>query len=460
MPQTELGAAVTRFIKAIPGDLLPPKKTLDAIYRALEGDFGPQDSAVVSLLLGPAFSWGSELNTKPRKLVWPEDHGMHMDIANGWYYLVSNLKVVGEEGVRIAVITIPMRTTSVPRVIREELDWSPLDAQVVDSNVKMTLVTPDGSVNVRRELNVQAGIDDGLELEYQPFRVVVGGDSLVGGEDDPFPLDGQMHAHYEGDSKGGPVTIDLNHQRIEAYFLEGDEGYVPITDKAGYLYYSAAQLQTTGMITYAGRQFEVTGVSWFDHQWGVEPPEPEAADHRPLPALPARASGLIPAGAGKSYIGWVWFAFNFEDGTSLTLAGALGSLQPRPPEIFVWGKIVQGETARATVVDGYVSLTDYMTSPQTGAEWPCGWEFKLHEPEAGESFPITMKATPWAKDQLGMFASLQEFWEGGADVVGWDLPVGEPGVILNGVGFCEAVGYEPADSYVKRALEFLEREPR
>lgn len=436
MPQTELGAAVTRFLDVLPGDLLPPKETLDVIYAAAAGDFGPQESTVVTQLLGAASLWGSELIEGPRELVWPEDHGMHMDVANGWYYVVSNLRVAGEEGMRIAVITIPMRITSVPRAIREELGWTPLDAQVVDSNVKMTVVTPDGSVNVRRDLNVQAGIDhSGLELEYQPFRVVVGRDSLAGGEDDPLPRGGQMHAHYEGNAEGGPVTIDLYHQRPEPYFLEGEKGFFPIVKgKAGYLYYSAAQLKTSGTIAYGGRELEVTGVSWFDHQWGVGPPE--------------------PGGGGKDYIGWVWFAFNFDDGTSLTLAGAVQSLQPLPEKIGVWGKIVHPGTAETTIVEGFVFLTEYMTSPQTNAKWPCGWEFELY-PEGGGGSPLTVKVTPWADDQLGMFASLEEFWEGGVDVVALNLPKGEPGVILEGVGFCEAVGFEPADSYVQRALDFL-----
>lgn len=453
MTQTKLGAGVAKFVESIPADYIPTELR-QAILRATQGNFGPQDSVVVSQLLGTASSWGSELIRGPRPLNWPQDHGMHMDVAWGWYFLVSNLEVIGEEGVKIAVVTVPMRHTSVSRSTREELGWTPLDAQVVDSNVKMTIVSPDDSVNVLRAVNVQAGIDGRLKLEYRPFQVAVGQDSLRGSQDEPFPLE----AHYEGESNAGPVMIDLRHERVDPYFLQGEDGYIPISEKpekAGFLYYSAAQLKTRGKIYYAGRRFEVAGVSWFDHQWGVGPPEPQSEGAPP--ALPPRVRSLVPAQAEASY-GWVWFAFNFEDGTALTLAaGHAPPPLPEPCELFTFGKLVLPGTAQTIPVEGKVVLTEFMTHEEAQTRWPCGWELGLRKVGSEGPLEMTVKATPWAKDQFSEFASLQQFWEGGVDVVASDLVGRQPGVILTGVGFCESVGFEPADSYVKRALEFLER---
>jgi predicted secreted hydrolase len=434
--QTELGAGVAKFLDSIPPEFRRDPELFEVLQRATQGNFGPRESAVVSVALGSAASWDSPLIQAARPLIWPADHGMHMDVEREWYFLVSSLEVRGREDMKIALVTIPMRNTSVSPPIREELGWTPLDAQVVDSNVKMTIVTPGESIDVLRETNVQAGICGGLELDYRPFRTVIGRDSLIGGEDDPFPFLGQLQAHYEGGSEGKPVTIDLKHERIEPYFLQGENGYIPISDEAGYLYYSAAQLKTDGAVVYDGERHEVTGVSWFDHQWGCAAPAPVAQ--------PRSAS-----------YGWVWFAFNFEDGSALTLVGPHG-LPPitEPTKLPVWGKLVSRETAQTLDIEGRVLLTEYMASPRTGASWPCGWEFALKEVGSVGEPQLTVNVTPWAKDQLGMFASLVEFWEGGVSVVATDL--NKPGVILRGVGFCESVGFETPKSYVERARRFLE----
>jgi predicted secreted hydrolase len=423
-----------KFLDSIPEQFRNPT-TFPALRMTADlPDFSPQHVSVIGMCLGSALSCGSDLNLGGRTLVWPEDHGMHQRVANEWYFLVSNLSVAGSED-RIALVTVPMRHTAAPPTLRYELGWSDLDAQVIDSNVKLTIVGGDGEVtNVLRPVNVQSGLSGDLALSTTPFAAAIGPDELAGAADEPYP----MRTHY----KGPYLTIDLEHARGASYFFQGDHGYIPTsaTNPAGYLYYSAPQIRTTGTIVYLGVTYDVSGVSWFDHQWGTAAPTP------PDPS--------------STTSGWIWFGFNFDDGSAVTFMAPHDTAAPDPDKFNGFGTYVPPTTADSipppagpvdgTLIAGQVTITDHMVSPVTGATWPCGWEFAVADAVGGGS-PFTIVATPWAKDQLGMFASLQEFWEGGADLV----RTNPDGVTIKGRGFCESVGFEPFANYWKRVLAFF-----
>jgi predicted secreted hydrolase len=425
MAANALGAGMGEFLEKIPPELAPPadvfKVLRDAVSRE---DFTPQDATVVGACLGSARAWLSELVHGPRELVFPTDHGVHFDVAAGWYFLVSNLTIEGGDGGRIAVVSIPMRMTAAPPPVRDRLGWSPLDAQVMESQLRLTIETPAGPpVNVRRTYDVRSGVLGGLELDASPFLVEIGPDALRGADTSPFP----MTATYEDEASD--LSVQLVHTATEPLFLQGTDGYVPASGGAGYLYYSVAQLRTTGTIVYQGESYAVSGPSWFDHQWGAGAAEPREAP--------------------QETTGWVWFAFNLDNGTAITLSGGHGP-PPVPDEIPVTGKLVAAGSGEAADITGTLTLTDRVTSPYTGSDgWPAGWQFQI-DLEGTPWLEIT--AVPWATDQFGMFSSLVEYWEGGVDVTVQDLRV--PATV-QGVGFCESVGFEPTESYGARALAYL-----
>jgi predicted secreted hydrolase len=426
---------MARFLDSIPESLRDPA-TFGALRAAADSPkFSPQFVPVIDTCLREALASGSELNEAPRAFRWPEDHGMHLDFANEWYFLVSNLTIANGAG-KMALVTVPMRYTAAPPTLRQELGWSDFEAQVVDSVVKLTLVTDERTTSYQRAWNISAGLMGDLELSTAPFKVecdTFGIDRFEGAAYEPFP----MRTFY----KGAFLTVNLEHERGAPYFFQGDRGYMPVApgDRAGYLYYSAPQIRTHGTIEFMATTYEVSGVSWFDHQWGT--------------ATPARPDPT------STRSGWVWFGFNFDDGSAVTFAAPHDPASPKPDTYLGEGKYVPPATSdsipagpiEGTLIAGELTITDHFTSPQTGAIYPCGWDFEIVD-WPSKANPIKITATPWAKNQLGLFASLQEFWEGGADLVKTDAQ----GNQVKGQGFCEAVGFEPFDHYFKRALKFFQ----
>src|SRR4051812_4612698 len=138
--KASLGEGVGKFLDSIP-EQFRNEQYFPTLRRAADlPDFSPQHVSVIDMCLGSALSCGSDLNSGARPFVWPEDHGMHEREANEWYFLVSNLDVTGSD-TRIALVTVPMRHTAAPPTLRGDLGWSDLDAQVIDSNVRVVFIS-------------------------------------------------------------------------------------------------------------------------------------------------------------------------------------------------------------------------------------------------------------------------------------------------------------------------------
>jgi predicted secreted hydrolase len=91
-------------------------------------------------------------------------------------------------------------------------------------------------------------------------------------------------------------AIDLNLQPTRSPILQGDRvlGVKGRGEGNASYYYSIVQQSTQGTITVQGKTYQVTGISWKDHEYST--------------------SSLAP-----STIGWNWFSAQFEDGTALML---------------------------------------------------------------------------------------------------------------------------------------------
>ena len=90
----------------------------------------------------------------------------------------------------------------------------------------------------------------------------------------------------------------------------------------------------------------MTGIAWFDHQWG----------------------DFISVGGG----GWDWFAVNLDDGTDLTLSLVRDADGSYP---LIYGTLVDaaGETRHLDADDFTVEVLGRWVSPRTGADYPAGW---------------------------------------------------------------------------------------
>jgi predicted secreted hydrolase len=152
-------------------------------------------------------------------------------------------------------------------------------------------------------------------------------------------------------------------------------------------YVSRTRLDSAGWWTTGGASEAVTGLSWFDHEWG---------------------SGSI----GRETQGWDWFALHLHDGRDLMLyrlRGAAGSGTP-----FSSGTLVErdGTSVPLGAADFTIEETARWKSARSGATYPARWTLRV--PKAGPALDVV----PLFPDQelVTEKSTRVTYWEGACDV--------------------------------------------
>ncbi len=172
-------------------------------------------------------------------------------------------------------------------------------------------------------------------------------------------------------------------------------------------YYSFTRLKTTGSLTINGEQFEVSGFSWMDHEFG--------------------SSDL-----GADQVGWDWFSIQLEDDTELMLYRM--RLKDGSTDLASSGTVVlaDGRTRHLEVTDFEIESTATWTSPESKATYPSRWRLRL------PSLNLVLDVTPLLADQelRTSRSTIVSYWEGAVVVTG--TKQGKP---MKGHGYVELTGY-------------------
>ena len=179
-------------------------------------------------------------------------------------------------------------------------------------------------------------------------------------------------------------------------------------------YYSFTRLATTGTLSIGTEQFNVTGTTWMDHEFGS-------------------------ADLGPDLVGWDWFSMQLENGTDLMLYRLRrtdGSADPASS-----GTLVDrdGRTQHLTVKDFSMEPTAYWTSPKSTARYPQRWHIVI------PSRHLDLDTIPQlAGQELVTSRSTQvTYWEGAIEVNGV-----AQGTAIKGQGYMELTGY--AERFTKK----------
>ncbi|MGZ8373379.1 MAG: lipocalin-like domain-containing protein [Nitrospira sp.] len=172
-------------------------------------------------------------------------------------------------------------------------------------------------------------------------------------------------------------------------------------------YYSFTRLATTGSLTIDGEQFEVTGLTWMDHEFGS-------------------------AELGTDQVGWDWFSIQLEDDTELMLYRM--RRKDGSSDLASSGTAVSpdGRARHLEVTDFQIESTATWASPESKATYPSRW--KLTVP----LLDLVLDVTPLLADQeLRTSRSTKvSYWEGAVAVTG--TKQGKP---VKGQGYVELTGY-------------------
>ncbi len=269
-----------------------------------------------------------------RTLVFPTDHGAHPEFRTEWWYATGWL-------------ALP--------------DGSPLGFQTTFFRVRTGLGEQNPSAFAPRQLILAhaAIADPRLGRLRHDERAARAGFGLAGYEigrtgawigDWRFE---QTDDGYRAEVRADGFTYTLSLVPDGPPMLNGSAGFstkAPDPRQASY-YYSRPQLGVAGSVTLNGREQEVAGHAWLDHEWSSE---------------------YLPPGAN----GWDWAGLNLDDGSALMafrMRGADGQT--------IWAAASSrqaGGNAQALPPDAVAfEPLRHWRSPRTGIDYPVEWRVRI-----------------------------------------------------------------------------------
>lgn len=307
---------------------------------------------------------------------FPKDHQTHPEFAVEWWYLTANLfDSTGNQ--------YPLQWTLF-RFLNSQSDtpWSNKNAYMAHAKI----ATLNNSWFEERF--ARGGVGN-AGVSASPFTAFM--DDWVWRATSSHLLP----AHLEFSLDGG-ISAKLSLTSDKVPILHGENGY-SIKLKNGTQashYYSQPFIRVSGHILIEGREIEVKGKAWFDHEWS-----PQYFD--------------------KTTLGWDWFSMHLDNGSKLML------FRMRNKEVgdYWSGTFIdqQGKVASIEETDIDAIVSHY--SEVKGKRLPLNWHIKIPK------YALELRISPFKQDQWneGIFS----YYEGAISI---DGPV-------KGYGFIELTGY-------------------
>jgi len=321
---------------------------------------------------------------------FPRDHASHEDYGIEWWYYTGNLQA--KDGRRFGYQLTFFRV-GVARQPVNPSRWA-----------------------VRNLYMTHLAISDIQRQQFHSFeRINRAGIGWAGAATDEYRvwnedwsarLDGHEHVLSASD---GDYKIDLRLGQALPAVIHGENGISqkgPSPGNASH-YYSLTRLQTAGRLTVGGESFEVTGLSWMDHEFGTSFLEEEEA-------------------------GWDWFSIQLDDDRELMLFEIRrgdGQIDPRSS-----GTLIDRDGRATHIRFGEFALasSDVWRSPASQAEYPTAWTIDL----PAYHLKLTARAA-FADQELRTTESTGvTYWEGSINIEG--AADGKP---VSGRGYLEMTGY-------------------
>ncbi|MDF1556180.1 MAG: lipocalin-like domain-containing protein [Deferrisomatales bacterium] len=330
----------------------------------------------------------------PREWSFPRDHGAHPAYRTEWWYFTGNLADDrgGVYGYQLTIFRIGVRTG--PDPAEGGNPW------VVRDLYLGHLAVSDGAGGAFHYADRLSRVGPGLAGASTKELEVWVLDWRAQGEGGAIHLTGGTEV----------FALDLVLRPDKPVVLHGSQGLSrkgPRPGQASY-YASLTSLATSGTLRLApgAMPVEVTGVSWFDQEFGSNQ-------------------------LAEDQAGWDWFSLHLGDGRELMLyllRRTDGTVEPASS-----GTLVEADgRAVHLALSGFrVEVLDTWVSPRSGARYPSRWRVTV--PEHG----VSLELAPLLADQelVTTGATGVVYWEGAATGGGVSGPCR---------GYVELTGYAGA----------------
>ena len=344
------------------------------------------------LELGPGPGIGAFARaTEVRPFVLPADHGPHLEYQTEWWYYTGNLTAA--DGSRFGFqLTFFRRGLSPGPPPKDGLATN----QVYFAHLAITDVARGAHVGVERFARGAGGL---AGATGEPFAVW-----LEDWRVEPRNADGSAVRLVARDAATG-LSMDLDLEARKPLVAHGDRGLSPKSEEPGNasFYVGYTRLAARGRIAGGGRETEVSGEAWFDHEWST-------------------------SALGPGAVLWDWFSLQLDDGRELMYFQI--RRDDGSTESASGGTLVERDGhARRLPRDGVlIEVLGRWTSPDTRTTYPSRWRLRVPDER------IDVVVEPWLEAQEMRTSFV--YWEGAVRVTG---VTGRRGV--SGHGYVELTGY-------------------
>jgi predicted secreted hydrolase len=338
--------------------------------------------------------------TDPNSIVFPDDLGAHPDYQTEWWYYTGNLQTADGRpfGYQFTIFRRALtpgepEPGSLPANSVSEAaasDWR--SNQVYLAHFTISDPAGEGFYPAERFSRGAAGL---AGATAEPYRVWL----------EDWTIEEIAPGQVRLRAATGQTALDLVLTETLPPVLHGDGGLSPKGPEPGNAsyYYSIVRQQAAGTVRVGAKTFDVTGLSWKDHEW---------------------STSALPPGA----IGWDWISLQLDDGSSLMLFEIRrddGTLEATSAGSYI---TPDGEVIHLSLGDWTLEVTDTWTSPTSGGEYPAGWRITV------PSIELELEGRPLMANQELNVSTV--YWEGAVAFTG--RLAGEP---VSAQGYIEMTGY-------------------
>jgi predicted secreted hydrolase len=321
------------------------------------------------------------------KYDFPRDHFSHPEFRTEWWYYTGNLRAT--DGRRFGFELTFFRHALEPALPDSANVWDIRDVWMAH----LALSDLDGkrflnTERLNRSASGLAGVDANRRLVWN------------GNWNIQWTNATDQHLRAVGDT----FAYDFTLHSAKPPVIHGQNGVSQKSAGAGRAshYISLTRLETKGRLTLDGKQYDVEGLAWMDHEFFSHSMESNMA-------------------------GWDWFSLQFDDGSELMLYRLRrkdGTIEPLSSGTYIEPS---GRTRTLQLSDFSLQPGRRWTSPDTRAEYPVEWAVRV--PGLGIDCRVTTRLD--SQELTAKSASSPSYWEGAVEISG----------SRTGRGYLEMTGY-------------------
>jgi predicted secreted hydrolase len=345
--------------------------------------------------LGPPGAAGFAQALVPRAFQFPQDHGPHAAYRQEWWYFTGHLE--GPGGERFGFELTFFRFALAPPAAETapaagESAWR--TREIYMAHFAVTDIAGHRFAYVQKLSRAALGL---AGAQASPLAVWID-DWRLGQQGTGAAAHWQLQAAQPG------YALQLDLAPAGAPVPNGNAGLSVKSAEPGgaSYYYSLPRITVKGTLVRGGTPVPVTGVAWFDHEWGS-------------------------AALATSQAGWDWFAVQLDDGSALMFYALRDRSGAR--DAHSAGTFIDRDGAIRALASAEVALA--VTGSWVAADgvrYPSGWHLRV------PALELDLSLQPVLADQE--LRTTPRYWEGAVEVHGT-----RAGAAAAGRGYVELVGY-------------------